>query len=143
MKKYVYGALVAAAVSILTISVWPRPADAEASGGAVTQATRPWTVSAAAYSAGITTESLVSASVATTVPSSALIGRRAVEIQNLGPNAIYCALGGTAPVVSKTRAIAASGGVWAIDLGAGVIVKCLAATADQVTGAATITTEVR
>ena len=96
---------------------------------------------------GVTTEVLVSNAVQTALPATPLADRRAVEIQNLGPNAIYCAIGPAATpptaVLLKSRQIAASGGVWAVDAGPNVVVRCLAATADQVTGAATVVTEVR
>lgn len=108
---------------------------------------QPWTTDASAKFSGATTEILVSNTVQTAVPTTVLANRRAIEIQNLGPNAIYCAVGPAATpptaVLLKTRQVAASGGVWAIDLGPNVIINCLAATANQVTGAATIVTEVR
>lgn len=68
--------------------------------------------------------------------------RRGLEIQNLGPNAIYCSID-VAPVVTKARKLDASGGTWAVDIGTHAKVYCIAATANQVTGAATIVTEVR
>lgn len=107
-----------------------------------------WKVSIAAVSAGKTTEVLVVASAGgTTVPTTALAGRKAIEIQNLGPNPIFCTADGTAPVANKARRIDALGTTaqpaWSIDAGPAIVVKCIAATADQVTGAATIVTEVR
>lgn len=72
--------------------------------------------------------------------------RKGIEIQNLGPNAIYCTVGaGSTPtaVSTKARKLDASGGTWALDLPAGYRVSCIAASANQVTGAATIVTEVR
>ncbi len=74
-------------------------------------------------------------------------GRRvAIEIQNLGPNAIFCAFTSGTAVVNKARMIAAkpaSGPAdsWAIDAGAPVRIFCIAATANQVTGAATAVSE--
>jgi hypothetical protein len=74
--------------------------------------------------------------------------RKGLEIQNLGPNAIYCAFdsvaatAAAAAVVTKARKLD-TGAAWAIDLPAGFKVYCIAATANQVTGAATIVTEVR
>jgi hypothetical protein len=65
---------------------------------------------------------------------------RAFELQNLGPNAIHCCVAGT-PVANKCRKIDASG-TWAADLPAEIDVSCLASTANQVTGAATIITEI-
>lgn len=69
-----------------------------------------------------------------------LEGSRGVEIQNLGPNAIYCSLGSTA-VLNKSRKIAA-GGFWSVSVPRQVDVSCIAETANQLTGAATIVTEV-
>lgn len=107
----------------------------------------PWSTDSSAKFTGATTEVLVLNLTQTAMPTTPLAGRRAIEIQNLGPNAIYCAIGpaSTPPtaVLLKSRQIAASGGVWAIDLNDKIIVRCLVATANQVTGAATIVTEVR
>jgi len=84
---------------------------------------------------------------ATPGTSTALAGRRALEIQNNGPNDLWCAIGTAlappAPVISKARRIPALGGVWNPDLGSGVLVACVAAVADQVTGAATSVSEVK
>ena len=71
----------------------------------------------------------------------ALTGRRAIELQNLGPNTIYCALSAT-PVLTKSRRIQ-TGESWALDLPDVIPVRCIAATAAQVTGAATIVTQTR
>ncbi len=104
-------------------------------------------VNGRANGTGVTSEVLVLNATQTAMPAAPLSDRRAIEIQNLGPNAIYCAVGpASAPptaVLLKSRQIAASGGVWAVDAGPNIIVRCLAATADQVTGAATVVTEVR
>jgi predicted secreted protein len=96
-----------------------------------------------ALAATHTNEVLVLASAATRVDTDTLRNRRALEIQNLGPNSIFCAIGASADaVVNKSRKIGA-GEAWALDLSAGFPVYCKAATADQVTGAATVVTEVR
>ena len=92
-----------------------------------------------AKSAGKTTEVLVGVT-STAMPAAPLFGRRAVELQNDGPATIYCAVGGAA-VVGHSRAVAA-GASWNVDLGDGVPLACIAAVA-QVSGAATIVTEVR
>lgn len=96
---------------------------------------------AQAYSVVLTTEVLVLNSAAVAMPQTA--GRRAIEIQNNGPNPIYCALGGAAAVVGKGRMIRALGDSWVVPVPAEVPIKCIAGTADQVTTAATIATEVR
>ncbi len=107
-----------------------------------------WKVSIAATVAGKTTEVLVTnAAGGTAVPTTALTNRKAIEIQNLGPNPIYCTIDGTAPVVSKGRRIdalsATANPAWSIDAGPNIVVKCIAATAAQVTTAGTIVSEVR
>ena len=94
----------------------------------------------------LTRETLVLASAATriTVGSNA----KAVELQNLGPNPIYCSFNanagsadGGAVVATKARRID-SGGSWGFNF-YGQYVWCIAGTADQVTGAATVSTEAR
>lgn len=67
-------------------------------------------------------------------------GRKALEIFNNGPNTIWCAFTSATAVVNKSRPIS-SGGSWALDAGSNVAIYCLAATADQVTGAATVVSE--
>lgn len=90
-----------------------------------------------------TNEVLVLNSAAVKVTTTNLTSRRAVEIQNQGPNAIFCAVGAQADaVLTKSRKLDASGGVWSIDLLPGRDVWCKAATADQATAAATVVTEV-
>lgn len=85
------------------------------------------------------TEVLVLNSAAVQVDASKSRRRVAWEIQNLGPNAIYCETQGTAPTLLKSRKVA-SGESWSGPAGVGDI-YCKAASADQVTGAATIYTE--
>lgn len=94
-------------------------------------------------SAPQTTEVLVTTAAAVKMPQ--LTGRRAIEIQNNGPNAITCFLGGSTSADGGTngRKIAASGGTWALDALAITDIYCQAASADQVAGAATIITELR
>jgi hypothetical protein len=87
------------------------------------------------------TEVLVLASAATTVDGAAARNRKGFEIQNQGPNPIYCELRGVTPVVTKSRKVDA-GGDWSMTASYGQTVSCRAATADQVTGAATIYTDV-
>ena len=76
----------------------------------------------------------------------AINSRAAIEIQNLGPNPIFCALKDSAKaVVNKARRLDAVGGqnVWAFDAPAGLKVYCIASTANQVTTAATIVTQLQ
>lgn len=94
----------------------------------------------------LTRETLVLASAATRITIGA--NAKAVELQNLGPNPIYCSFNanagssdGGAVVATKARRID-SGGSWAFNF-FGQYVWCIAGTADQVTGAATISVEAR
>lgn len=98
-----------------------------------------------ANTSAMTTEVLILASGSTLAPGSSLSGRRAIELQNLGPNAIFCAVG-TTPTLNKSRKLSSVGSIdsiWALDLGSSVPIRCIAATADQVTGAALIVTEIK
>lgn len=75
-----------------------------------------------------------------TMPAVALPGRRSIEIQNNGPNNLKCRVGDGG---TFTRVVAASGGVFAADIGAAVPLQCKVLTATQTTGAATAVTEIR
>ena len=85
-----------------------------------------------------TREVLVLASAAANVTRDAFA--RSIHIQNLGPNAIWCAINATA-VVNKTVKIL-PGDSFAADATDKMKVSLIASTADQVTGAATIITEI-
>jgi hypothetical protein len=92
-------------------------------------------------------EVLVLANTSVNMAATPITNRKAIEIQNQGPNSIFCSInyfgGGDGGItVGKAREIA-SGGAWALDIGPTVKVWCRAETADQVTGAATIVTEIR
>ena len=92
-------------------------------------------------------ERLVSNTVATELLSTveATTGKRvatAALIQNLGPNAIYIELNGTTPVVDKSIKIVAGASLaLSGELMRTTSIKALAATAAQLTGAATIVIE--
>lgn len=90
--------------------------------------------------AGKTTEVLVLNSASTAVPAAALTSRKGIEVFNNGPNTIYCTIDGTAAVVNKARPIPA-GMAWSLAAGPSIAVNCISATADQVTTAATIVSE--
>ena len=94
-----------------------------------------------ALTGSATTEVLV-LTTATQLPQTATAprGRSAIEIQNLGPNSIFCAFSSATAVVNKARRIQ-SGESWAIDAKSHIPIYCIAATANQVTGAATIVSE--
>jgi len=85
-----------------------------------------------------TTEVLVQTS-STALPVRPL--RRLLAIQNLGPNDIFCADTSAAAVVNKAWKVAANGGTLTIT--AGDKLWCIASTANQVTGAATIVLELK
>lgn len=87
------------------------------------------------------TEVLVLNSASTATPTTPASGRRSIEIQNRGPNSIFCKPGGTG-ALNTTREIR-PGDAWSLDLGSAIAVGCRAATADQVTTAATIVTELK
>ena len=91
---------------------------------------------------GKTSEVLVLTSAAVTLTS--FSARRAFELQNLGPNAIYCTVDGQTPL--KTGALGRRidpSSTWAMNAADTITVKCIAATAAQVTTAATQFTEIR
>lgn len=94
---------------------------------------------ASALAAGEVTEVLV-ATTATKVPSTALNDRSALEVQNLGPNPIYCAFSAADAVATKARRVDA-GATWSV-AARNLTIWCIATVA-QVTGAATIATEVQ
>lgn len=96
---------------------------------------------APAFAGVYTNEVLVLSSAATRVDTD-ITRRTGIELQNLGPNPIYCALKtSTDAVTTKSRRLI-TGETWSIGLIAGIGVYCRATTADQVTGAGTIVTEV-
>lgn len=102
--------------------------------------------SAFAQGVPVTTEKLV-LTTATKMPRNTTTGLRvAIEIQNLGPNPIYCAFSSATAVVLKARAIEAKVAAtpadsWAVDVTPDMDIWCIAATANQVTTAATVVSE--
>jgi hypothetical protein len=89
-----------------------------------------------------TQEVLVLASAATAMPATALKARKAVELQNNGPNDIWCALGNASSAVAQaSRRIQANGGTWSMDASTAVAIYCIAVGSDQVHLAATTFTE--
>lgn len=66
--------------------------------------------------------------------------RKSIEIQNLGPNPIFCAVNANAEV-NKSRMIAVDA-AWGLDLPPGDSMTCIT-TVNQVTTNATIVTQVR
>lgn len=112
--------------------------------GSTASTSTPLNVSFSATVVGETTEVLVTnAAGGTTVPASALASRRSIEIQNNGPNPIYCTVDGSAPVATTNGRWVLSGQAWSLDIGPLIVVRCIAGSAAQLTGAATMVTELR
>lgn len=89
------------------------------------------------------TQEILLTTTATALPQ--LFGRRAMLIENRGPNAIWCAFGGTSSaVVNKAHRIGPSTetGNNRFPYNGTEVVYCIAETANQVTGAATVVSEV-
>lgn len=80
----------------------------------------------------------------TAVPTTALVGRKSITLQNLGPNVIFCTLDGSSPLTTGALGyrIDANGGVVTFNVGPAVAVKCIT-TVNQLTTAATQVTELR
>ena len=109
---------------------------------------KPWRVDIGAQNGGETTEvAVTNAAGGSYVPGGAthapLAGRKAIELQNNGPNAIYCTVDGSAPAVASNGRWILAGGAWSLDVGQNVVIRCIAATAAQASGAATMVTELK
>jgi len=100
-----------------------------------------WVVNPSARVAGKTTQVLV-LNTSTAVPTTALVRRKTMEIQNNGAGTIYCTVDGTAAVATTNGRWIAAGAAWSLDVGNGISVNCIAA-ASQTSGAATMVTELR
>lgn len=98
-------------------------------------------VNVAANGGGRTTEVLVTNAAGGTTFPTALPGRKSIEIQNLGSNAIYVTVDGSAPVATKARKIAAAGAWGPIGIGPAITIRAIADSAAQETGGGTIVTE--
>jgi hypothetical protein len=144
MKRYTLGFLVGL---IAAISLLPVHAGTIVDQGPGDTTVQEWTVNAGARYSAKNAEVLVLASAKTAVPTTPLAGRKAIGIQNLGPNRICCTLDGSTPVASATACSLgwqiSPVGFASFDAGPKIIVQCIAATADQVTGAATQVLELK
>jgi hypothetical protein len=107
-------------------------------------------VTSAARTLGKTSEVIVTnLAGGTAVPATPLANRKGIELQNLGPNAIYCTIDGQAPLSTGALgrrvgpASESPGNTWSLDIGPSIVITCIAAVAAQVTTAATQVTEVR
>jgi hypothetical protein len=113
-------------------------------GSGSTTGTKPWRANIAADVGGKTTEvTVTNGAGGTAVPATPLANRRAIEIQNNGPNPIYCTVDGSAPVATTNGRWILAAAAWSLDAGPAVVVKCIAGTAAQVSGAATMVTELK
>ncbi len=93
------------------------------------------------FGVSTTTEVLV-LTTATKLPNTVSAkGRVGLEIQNLGPNQIFCAFSAATAVVDKARMVAVDG-AWKVDAPEHTSIWCVAATANQITGNATIVSEI-
>lgn len=127
---------------IVMLLAVPTAAQTTVSQGSGSTNVTEWKMDQSARRAGDTSEVLVTnAAGGTIIP--AFTGRKAIEIQNLGPNAIYCTVDGGAPVVGSHGRKIATDSVWSLDAGPAIVIKCIAATAAQLTTAATIVTQLR
>lgn len=127
-KWWAMAVVMAAAMGV--VALWPDTAEAQSGAQCPAGTHQP----------GTDPEVLV-LTTATRLPQ--LCGRSAVEIQNLGPNSIYCSLGYSSMArVGKARKVG-TGETWSIDVPATLPIWCIAETAAQVTGAATIVSEVK
>lgn len=89
--------------------------------------------------AGKTQECLVTTTAAP-IPATPMSFRTSVEIQNLGPNPIYCGFSASEAVNSKARKLA-TGETWVVSTSNFTIYAVT--TVNQVSGAATIVTEIQ
>lgn len=90
---------------------------------------------------GRTTEILVLASAATALNPSPLYLAKSMVVQNLGPNPIFIGFSSAEAVVGKARRLAQYD-TFTVDR-QGVSLYAIAATADQMTGAATVVMELQ
>jgi hypothetical protein len=95
-----------------------------------------------AFTSCVMTEVLVATAASTATPAVPLVARKWIEIQNVGPNPIWCNVAAAA-VITKARRLGTNES-FAVDCNdTACPVACIASTALQASGAATITTECR
>lgn len=119
----------------------PWPVQLSDGSAATGTPSNPLVVTASAKSSSATSQVLV-LTTATPVPAAPLVGRKGLEIQNLGPNPIWCRCDGVDPVANLARQVD-SDTTWPLDCdSAACVCKCIALV-DQVSGNATIVTEIK
>lgn len=109
------------------------------STGALYINTSMLSVNTSANSASANGEVLVTTAV-TLVPTNPLQNRRAIEIQNRGPNSIFCRVDGSPPAVNGGREIKTDAS-WSLDCSDVACTPICITSVNQVTGAATWVTE--
>lgn len=97
-----------------------------------------WYVQTGAHRSCTLTQVVLGNNASASVPTTALAGRKSIEIYNNGGATIYCNPGATA--VNTNRPVVA-GSAWAIDVTDAVGLRCIAPSGAQASGAATIATE--
>lgn len=102
----------------------------------------------AAKVGAVTTKVNVATATTTAVPTTALVGRRTISLQNHGPNPIWCCfVAACTPVVDESWQVAAKAagvpGQQTFDVSDAMPVRCKASTADQVNGGSTIALELQ
>ena len=136
------------AVWILALALGVAAQTKVTQGVGQSSAEKPWSVDIGARSAGKTTEvAVTNAAGGSYVPGGVthapLAQRKAIEIQNDGPNTIYCTVDASIPVATTNGRWITSGQAWSLDAGPLIVIRCIAGTAAQVSGAATMVTETR
>lgn len=129
-------------ILVLTFATFAFAQTAVTQGNGSTSAVE-WRMNNSANRAGDTAEvCITNAAGGTTITN--MTSRKAIELQNLGPNSIFCTVGGETPLATGAmgRKIAADT-VWSLDAGSAITLKCIAASAAQVTPACTMVTQLR
>lgn len=136
--KTMRGIAIGAVVGLACAFALAALADVATQGG--TQNVGDWWVTAGAHRSCTFAEVVVTnAAGGTTITA---VTRKAIDIFNGGPNTIYCRFDGGTPSASTAggRPILANAS-FPVDVTSAVVIKCIAATAAQVTTAATAVTQ--
>jgi len=142
MIRVIRGGIVALAVALFSSAALAQSVVTQGAGQSL--GSKPWRVDIGAQNGGKTTEVTVTNSAGgTATPATCLAQRKAIELQNNGPNTIYCTVDGTAPLVGSNGRWVLSGAAWSLDAGCNVVITCISATAAQISGAATMVTELK
>jgi muconolactone delta-isomerase len=107
--------------------------------GALFLSTAMLGVNTSANSSSANGEVLVTTAI-TLVPTNPLQSRRAIEIQNRGPNSIFCTVDGSSPAVNGGREIKTAAS-WSLDCSDVACTPICITSVNQIAGAATWVTE--